>query len=91
MAAQSWASRASACERAMSQWRRSEGKCEGWGWGLRSRAGLCDVGEARYRLGEEEVVLLGVTPQVLEDAALPVPLHVVPVLDDAMANRIVHS
>lgn len=40
---------------------------------------------------QQEVVILRFCPQVLEDRLLPVPLHVVPVLNLTMPNRIVHA
>mmetsp|Transcript_6067 Transcript_6067/g.13267 ORF Transcript_6067/g.13267 Transcript_6067/m.13267 type:complete len:357 (-) Transcript_6067:244-1314(-) len=43
------------------------------------------------RLRKEEVVLLRVAAHVAEDAALPVALHRVPVLDDAVPDGVVHS
>mmetsp|Transcript_8825 Transcript_8825/g.17810 ORF Transcript_8825/g.17810 Transcript_8825/m.17810 type:complete len:278 (-) Transcript_8825:231-1064(-) len=41
------------------------------------------------RLGQQEVVILRVASKILEDAAVPVSLHVVPVLDDAVADGVV--
>ena len=43
------------------------------------------------RLGEEEVVLRGLHAQVFEHAVLPVVLHQVPVLDNAMAHGVLHA
>ena len=40
---------------------------------------------------QEEVVVLGLCTQVLEDRLLPVSLHVVPVLDLAMADGVVDA
>lgn len=37
---------------------------------------------------EEEVVILGLAPQVLEDALLPVAFHVVPVFNLTMFDRV---
>mmetsp|Transcript_20957 Transcript_20957/g.53593 ORF Transcript_20957/g.53593 Transcript_20957/m.53593 type:complete len:300 (+) Transcript_20957:812-1711(+) len=51
--------------------------------------GLSVLGCVHRRLSEQKVVLIGVAAQVLENAALPVALHVVPVLDDAMSNWVV--
>ena len=41
------------------------------------------------RLGQQEVVLLGLAPEILEHAALPKALHVVPILHESVANRII--
>jgi hypothetical protein len=38
---------------------------------------------------EQEVVILGFCPQVLEDALFPVPLHLVPIFDLTMLDRVV--
>lgn len=38
------------------------------------------LGRVEGGLGEHDVVLLGLTPQVLEQALLPHSLHVIPVL-----------
>lgn len=38
---------------------------------------------------EQEIVILGLAAEVLEDALLPVPLHLIPVLNLTMANRVV--
>ena len=40
---------------------------------------------------EEEIVIFRLGPQVLEDRLLPVPLHVIPVLNLAMTDRIVDA
>lgn len=42
-------------------------------------------------LSEQEPVVLGLAPQVLEDRGLPEPLHLVPVLDLAVANRVAEA
>ena len=48
------------------------------------------AGEAAHRrLREQEGVLFRIASHVLEDAPLPVALHVVPVLDDAVADGVV--
>lgn len=44
-----------------------------------------------YRFCEEEVVIFRLDPKVFEDGVGPETLHVIPVLDLAMPDRIVHS
>ena len=53
------------------------------------RGGLAVLRRVHRRLRQQDVVLLRVAPQVLEDAALPVALHIVPVLDDAVPDGVV--
>lgn len=36
-------------------------------------------------------MILRLSSEVLEDALLPVPLHVIPIVDQTMANRIVYA
>lgn len=36
-------------------------------------------------------MILGLCSQILEDRLLPIPLHVVPVINLPMTNRIVHA
>ena len=50
---------------------------------------LAVLGSVHGRLGEEEIMLLRVASQIFVDATLPVPLHVVPVLHDAVPDRVV--
>jgi hypothetical protein len=40
---------------------------------------------------QEKVVVLGLSAQVLEDSLLPEPFHQIPILNDTVANRIVHA
>lgn len=40
---------------------------------------------------EEEVVIFRLSSQVLEDRLLPVPLHIIPVLNLAVSDRIVDA
>ena len=40
---------------------------------------------------QEEVVVLRLRTQILEDGLLPVSLHVVPIIDLAMSDRIVNA
>jgi hypothetical protein len=40
---------------------------------------------------QKKVVVLGLSAQVLEDSLLPEPFHQIPILDDTVANRIVHA
>ena len=55
------------------------------------RRELAILGRVHRRLRQQKVVLLRVAPKVLVDASLPVALHVVPILDDAVPDRIVHG
>ena len=50
---------------------------------------LSVLGRVERRLGEEHVVLLRLAAELVEDAALPEALHGVPVLYEAVANRVV--
>lgn len=40
---------------------------------------------------QQEVVVFRLCPQILEDRLLPVPLHMVPVLNHSMTNRVMHA
>ena len=49
---------------------------------------LAVLRRVQRRLGQQEVVVLWLGSEVLEDALLPESLHEVPVLHNAMANRV---
>ena len=51
------------------------------------REGVPVLRSVHRRLGQHEQVLLGLALQVLEDAVLPKPLDVVPILDLAVLDR----
>lgn len=44
-----------------------------------------------YRLSEQEVVVFWLDSQVFEDGVRPEPLHVVPILNLTMADRVVDT
>lgn len=43
------------------------------------------------RFSEQEVVVLGLNSQVLEDGVRPEPLHVIPILNLTMTDRVVDA
>jgi len=43
---------------------------------------------AAFFTHQEEIVVLGLAPQVLEDSLLPKPLHQIPVLNLTLADRV---
>ena len=49
---------------------------------------LAVLRRVQWRLGQQEVVVLRLGSEVLEDALLPESLHEVPVLHNAVANRV---
>jgi len=40
---------------------------------------------------KKEIMILWLGPQIFEDGLLPVSLHVVPIVDHAVANGVVHA
>ena len=54
--------------------------------------GCCAQTEAiRRETYQEEVLVLGLRTQVLEDRLLPIPLHVIPILNLAVADGVVDA
>lgn len=58
----------------------------GGGWNGERRVEMKN--EKKRKNYQEEVVVLGLTPQVLEDGLFPVPLHQIPVLDLTLADGV---
>jgi hypothetical protein len=46
---------------------------------------------SEYHADQEKVMVLRLRPEVLEDRLFPVTLHVIPVIDLTMANRVVDT
>jgi hypothetical protein len=46
---------------------------------------------SEYHTDQEKVMILWLRPKVLEDCLFPITLHVIPVIDLTMADRIVDT
>ncbi len=47
--------------------------------------------QSAYLTDQKKVMVLRLCPEVLEDCLFPVTLHVIPVIDLTMANRVVDT